>query len=162
MYSLPSRSQRRQPFAFLIAIGYGSKYFTPAVTPPGRERRARFAYPRDAFVFAARSVSASDLVISERHLASGRYTLRGPTELAEMSHIIGRTDTSARTEGSSRPRLGPGQAMRRCRLCSRQLSPKHLHPRATGSSYGACEMMLRSHRGKQPCSARRLLGRGDR
>src|SRR3989442_2713354 len=85
MYSLPSRSQRRQPFAFFIAIGYGSKYFTPAVTSPGRERRARFAYPRDAFVFAARSVCASDLVISEGHLASGRYTLRGPTELAEMS-----------------------------------------------------------------------------
>src|SRR2546426_1259292 len=161
MYSLPSRSQRRQPFAFFIAIGYGSKYFTPAVTPPGRERRARFAYPRDAFVFAARSVCASDVVISERHLASGRYALRGPTELAEMS------------TSSAEPTPAPAQKpvhilvsdlvkpMRRCRLCSRQLSPRHLHPRAIGSSYGACEMMLRAHRGKQPCGARRLLGRGD-
>jgi len=52
--------------------------------------------------------------------------------------------------------------MRRCRLCSRQLSPKHLHPRAISFSYGACEMMLRAHRGKRPCGARRLLGRGDR
>src|SRR2546426_12749990 len=55
MYSFPSRSQRRHPFAFFITIGYGSKYFTPAVTPPGRERRARSAYAREAFVRASRS-----------------------------------------------------------------------------------------------------------
>src|SRR3989442_8253036 len=85
MYSLPSRSQRRQPFAFFIAIGYGSKYFTPAVTPPGRDRRALSTYARDAFVLAARSVSESGLVISGGHLASGRYTLRGPPEPSAMS-----------------------------------------------------------------------------
>src|SRR5438128_10035682 len=77
MYSLPSRSQRRHPFAFFIAIGYGSKYFTPAVTPPGRERRARSTYARDAFVLAARSVPGSAFVMSRRHLAPGRYSLRG-------------------------------------------------------------------------------------
>src|SRR2546428_13496820 len=85
MYSLPSRSQIRHPFAFFIAIGYGSKYFTPAVTPPGRERRARSAYARDALVLAAESVSTSDLVISGSHLVSGRYTLRGPLALPEIS-----------------------------------------------------------------------------
>src|SRR5436309_16090999 len=78
MYSLPSRSHRRHPFAFFMAIGYGSKYFTPAVTPPGRERRARSAYARDAFVLAARSVPGSAFVISSRHPAPGRYSLRGP------------------------------------------------------------------------------------
>src|SRR2546429_9173184 len=77
MYSLPSRSHKWHPFAFFIAIGYGSKYFTPAVTPPGRERRARSAYARDAFVLAARSVPGSAFVISSRHLAPGRYSLRG-------------------------------------------------------------------------------------
>src|SRR5207245_10368764 len=77
MYSFPSRSQRRQPFAFFIAIGYGSKYFTPAVTPPGRERRARSAYERDAFVLAARRVPGSAFVMSSGHLALGRYSLRG-------------------------------------------------------------------------------------
>src|SRR5437899_7604140 len=80
MYSLPSRSQRRHPLAFFIAIGYGLKYFTLAVTPPGRDRRARSAYARDALVLAARPVSEPGLVISGRHLAPGRYTLRGPQE----------------------------------------------------------------------------------
>src|SRR2546428_2019087 len=80
MYSLPSRSQRRQPFAFFIAIGYGSKYFTPAVTPPGRERRARFAYPRDAFVLAARSARGSDFAMSRGHPGPDRYSLREPRE----------------------------------------------------------------------------------
>src|SRR2546426_12299131 len=77
MYSLPSRSLRRHPFAFFIAIGYGSKHFTPAVTPPGRERRARSAYARDAFVFAAGSVPGPAFVMSSRHLAPGRHSLRG-------------------------------------------------------------------------------------
>src|SRR5437016_9901113 len=85
MYSLPSRSQRRHPFAFFIAIGYGLKYFTLAVTPPGRDRRARSAYARDALVLAARPVSEPGLVISGRHLAPGRYTLRGPQEPSGMS-----------------------------------------------------------------------------
>src|SRR2546426_3264477 len=80
MYSLPSRSHKWHPFAFFIAIGYGSKYFTPAVTPPGRERRARSAYARDAFVLAARSVPGSAFVMSRRHLAPGRYSLRGVGE----------------------------------------------------------------------------------
>src|SRR5947199_9553846 len=75
--SYPMRTQKWHPFAFSIAIVYGSKYFTPAVTPPGRERRARSAYARDAFVLAARSVPGSAFVISSRHLAPGRYTLRG-------------------------------------------------------------------------------------
>src|SRR2546426_3884190 len=77
MYSLPSRSHKWHPFAFFIAIGYGSKYFTPAVTPPGRERRARSTYARDAFVLAARSVPGSAFVMSRRHLAPVRYSLRG-------------------------------------------------------------------------------------
>src|SRR2546426_5025866 len=162
MYSLPSRSQRRQPFAFFIAIGYGSKYFTPAVTPPGRERRARFAYARDAFVLAAKSVSASDLVISGRHLASGRYTLRGPTEPAEISTSSAEPTPAPAQKAAHALVSDLAKPMRRCRLCNRQLSPKHLHPRATGSFYAACEMMLRAHRGKRPCGARRLLGRGDR
>src|SRR5437879_13532599 len=50
MYSFPSRSHRREPFAVFIAIGYGSKYFTFAVTPPGIHLLARSAYAFDAFV----------------------------------------------------------------------------------------------------------------
>src|SRR5437899_371775 len=84
MYSLPSRSQRRQPFAFFIAIGYGSKYFTPAVTPAGRERRARFAYPRDAFVLAARSARGSDFAMSGGHPGPDRYTLRERRGLVDL------------------------------------------------------------------------------
>src|SRR2546422_2753795 len=105
MYSLPSRSQRRHPFAFFIAIGYGSKYFTPAVTPPGRERRARSAYARDAFVLAAESVSTSDLFISGSHLASGRYTLRGPLALPEISTSSAEpTPAPAQRQPTPRPR----------------------------------------------------------
>src|SRR5438876_120494 len=88
MYSLPSRSQRRQPFAFFIAIGYGSKYFTSAVTPPGRERRARFAYPRDAFVLAARSVPGSAFAMSRGYSGPDRYSLRecrGPVDLLTLN-----------------------------------------------------------------------------
>src|SRR6267143_3511831 len=55
MYSFPSRSHRRHPFAFFIAIGYGSKYFTFAVTPPGIHVRARSEYAFDAFVRVRRS-----------------------------------------------------------------------------------------------------------
>src|SRR6267378_4750462 len=55
MYSFPSRSHRRQPFAFFIAIGYGSKYFTFAVTPPGIQIRARSEYAFEAFVRVLRS-----------------------------------------------------------------------------------------------------------
>src|SRR5439155_18755052 len=56
MYSLPSRSQRRHPRARRIAIGYGSKYFTFAVTPPGRDRRARSEYAFEDFVRARAAV----------------------------------------------------------------------------------------------------------
>src|SRR5436309_14002011 len=85
MYSSPSRSQRRHPLAFFTAIGSGLTYFTLAVTPPGRDRRAPSAYARDALVLAARPVSEPGLVISGRHLAPGRYTLRGPQEPSGMS-----------------------------------------------------------------------------
>src|SRR3989441_1317328 len=84
MYSLPARSQRRQPFAVFIAIGYGSKYFTPAVTPPGRERRARFAYPREAFVLAARSVPGSAFAMSRGHPEPDRYSLREPRQPVDL------------------------------------------------------------------------------
>src|SRR2546425_11638372 len=129
MYSLPSRSQRRHPFAFFIAIGYGSKYFTPAVTPPGRERRARSAYARDAFVFAAESVSTSDLVISGRHLASGRYTLRGPLEPPEIS-----TSSAAPTPAPAQRQPTPSSPtawrhVRRCRCAAVSLARSISAPR---------------------------------
>src|SRR5438445_11471409 len=81
MYSFPSRSQRRQPFAFFIAIGYGSKYFTPAVTPPGRERRARSTYAREAFVRASRSARGGPLGMCGR-IRPSRYSLRGDRPLS--------------------------------------------------------------------------------
>src|SRR3989442_12336103 len=81
MYSFPSRSQRRQPFAFFIAIGYGSKYFTPAVTPPGRDRRARSPYAREAFVRASRSARGGPLGMCGR-IRPSRYSLRGDRPLS--------------------------------------------------------------------------------
>src|SRR2546422_2125686 len=129
MYSLPSRSQRRHPFAFFIAIGYGSKYFTPAVTPPGRERRARSAYARDAFVFAAESVSTSDLVISGRHLASGRYTLRGPLAPTRDVHVLGRADTGARTKAAYTSSPTAWRHVRRCRCPAVSLARSISAPR---------------------------------
>src|SRR5439155_2773643 len=103
MNSLPSRSHRWHPFAFFIAIGYGSKYFTPAVTPPGSERRARSAYARDAFVLAARSAPAPAFVISRRHLAPGRYTLRGPERHSGPARLYRSVDVRHGRGGRSRP-----------------------------------------------------------
>src|SRR6266702_7959436 len=99
MYSFPSRSQRRQPFAFFIAIGYGSKYFTPAVTPPGRERRARFAYAREAFVLAATSAPESAFAISGRHLGPDRYSLREPRGAVDRFTLITRGSIALRARG---------------------------------------------------------------
>src|SRR3989442_987188 len=133
MYSLPSRSHRRHPFAFFIAIGYGSKYFTPAVTPPGRDRRALSAYACDAFTLTARSVSESGLVISGRHLASGRYTLRGPPEPSGMS-TSSAEPTTAPAQRQPTPSC-PSWSSRSRRYrdsVGRQLSPKHFRPRVMG------------------------------
>src|SRR6266571_895173 len=67
MYSFPSRSHRRQPFARFIAIGYGPKYFTLAVTPPGIDRRARAAYAFEVFVFVSKAISFAVLAIGFSH-----------------------------------------------------------------------------------------------
>src|SRR5881397_90310 len=130
MYSLSSRSQRRHPFAFFIAIGYGLKYFTLAVTPPGRDRRARSAYAREA------------LVISGRHLAPGRYTLRGPQEPSGMS-TFSAEPTPAPAQRQPMPHARRGRAPCDVTVMRPSTEPEALPPpRDRGSSCGACERML--------------------
>src|SRR5438552_8037601 len=77
MYSLPSRSQRRHPRARRIANGYGSKYFTFAVTPPGRDRRARSEYAFEDFVrVRAAARLASTFAMRSSPSIAPRMTLR--------------------------------------------------------------------------------------
>src|SRR5205823_12159090 len=97
MYSFPSRAQRRHPFARFIAIGYGSKYFTFAVTPPGKERRARSEYARDAFVGGNATDFEVAFPISTNH--------RGSAEIVFVDRG-GRT-TRSRPERGFRCRAAP-------------------------------------------------------
>src|SRR5256884_1364635 len=77
MYWLPSRSQRWHPRARRIAIGYGSKYFTFAVTPPGRDRRARAESASADFVRArAAARLASTFARRSSPSIAARKTLR--------------------------------------------------------------------------------------
>src|SRR5438093_2367614 len=162
MYSLSSRSQRRHPFAFFIAIGYGLKYFTLAVTPPGRDRRARSAYARDALVLAARPVSEPGLVISGRHLASGRYTLRGPQEPSGMS-TFSAEPTPAPAQRQPMPHARRGRAPCDVTVMRPSTEPEALPPPRDGARSAACERMLsRLSCNRRACGVRRLLERGHR
>src|SRR5881397_2258933 len=124
MYSLSSRSQRRHPFAFFIAIGYGLKYFTLAVTPPGRDRRARSAYAREA------------LVISGRHLAPGRYTLRGPQEPSGMS-TFSAEPTPAPAQRQPMPHARRGRAPCDVTVMRPSAEPEALPPPRDGARSAA-------------------------
>src|SRR5438093_13101402 len=163
MYSLPSRSQRRHPLAFFSAIGCGLKYFTLAVTPPGRDRRARSAYARDALVLAARPVSEPGLVISGRHLAPGRYTLRGPQEPSGMS-TFSAEPTPAPAQRQPMPHARRGRAPCDVTVMRPSTEPEALPPpRDRGSSCVACESMLAwLYCNRRARGARRLLWGGRR
>src|SRR5207249_7520309 len=145
MYALRSRSQRRHPFAFFIAIGYGSKYFTPAVTPPGRERRALSAYARDSFVLAARSVPAPASVMPSRHLVAAdilfveQANTGVPVALKSHSSMLksNREGDARWLEESSRNHIRPGTP-RGTPVCRAQNS--------FGSSMPVCCLEKRSSR----------------
>src|SRR5438445_10992590 len=140
MYSFPSRSQRRQPFAFFIAIGYGSKYFTPAVTPPGRERRALSAYAREAFVRAPRSSRGGPFVMCGSS-DDGRYSLRGARAASK-----GLTLTSVVPWASRGERGSPAGRSR-----IREIVRDRRHALGFGSP----------ERGTGPCPRRRFVARQD-
>src|SRR2546428_12097025 len=138
MCSSRSRPQRRQPFAFFIAIGYGWKYFTPAVTPPGRERRARSAYAREAFVRASRSARGGLLTCVDA-FGPSQYSLRGDRAVSKGLTLISVVPwASPGSRGSP-----PGRSRVRNVVCDGRYA----------LGFGAPE------RGTGPCPRRRFVAR---